>query len=300
MDIKKNKIVNFIGTSKFAMDINNIIETISTKNASVLLLGEYGTGKKLFAQHVHLKNNENFKTFFEVNCRAMDLKNIVDIFSKILNITEKSRVTIFISYINLLSKEIQGILLEQIKALKIHSVDFQIICSSQENIEQKVESGTFDSQLFYLINNIVLQFLPLRQRKEDILLIAQYYLNKFKRDSGNNFIGFSQKAIEALQNYSWDGNCEELINAIQRAFIVNQKEGEKLIEPSDLGLGNPYCDLEDKSLKNALDTFKRNYLIQLLEDNNWNQTKVSKILGIQRTYVIKLINELHIRKNSNI
>lgn len=285
----------FSGNSKFASDIRNIIETVSKQTSSILLYGEYGTGKKLFAQNVHCRRCGSFKTFFDINCRTMDSEIIKNVFSNINKCESGSKITIFLNYTNLLSLEEQKLLQMLLSSVRI-DLSVQIISSSIENLEILKERNEFRSDLLHKLNSLVLQFLPLRQRKEDILPIATFYCDKFKKESGNCFIGFSESSVSILENNFWNGNCDELINAIQRAFIVNQKPGEKLIIPSDLGLGNPYDDLEDKSLKNALDTFKRDFLIKVLNENGWNQTKVSKILGIQRTYVIRLMNELHIRR----
>ena len=126
-------------------------------------------------------------------------------------------------------------------------------------------------------------------------------MEAFSKKSGFNFNQFSEEAISALENHFWSGNIDELFNAVQRAFIVGNPP---VIKSSDLGFNNvgsaiknvTEVNLEDKSLKNALDTFKKEYLTKILEENGWNQTKTAQILGIQRTYVIRLMNELHIRR----
>ena len=118
-----------------------------------------------------------------------------------------------------------------------------------------------------------------------------------------DFTSYSEGAKEALVSHFWQGNADELINAVQRAFIVGEPP---VISETDLGLAeaglssavNETVDGmgEDKSLKTAIDSFKKEYLTKILEENDWNQTKTAAVLGIQRTYVIRLMNELHIRR----
>ena len=143
----------------------------------------------------------------------------------------------------------------------------------------------------------------MRSRKEDILIIANYYKNYFEKKSGIKFDDFSDIVVAAIENAFWCGNVDELINSIQRAFIVGNKN---YITKQDLGLESlsslelvegMELNVQDKSLKNAIDTFKKEYITKILEENGWNQTKTAKVLGIQRTYVVRLINELNIRVN---
>ena len=142
--------------------------------------------------------------------------------------------------------------------------------------------------------------LPLNQRREDIIPIAEEYLQSFARKSGMKFTGFTEECKHRMLNNKWVGNIDQLINGIQRAFIVGKPP---LIKTTDLGISQiesffvAFEDiLENKSLKVAIDTFKKEYVTRILEENDWNQTKAAKELEIQRTYVIRLMNELDIRK----
>ena len=183
------------------------------------------------------------------------------------------------------------------------SLNFRIISSVEKPLEENVSSGAFLSDLYCRLNSVVLNILPLRQRREDILPIAQSYLESFSKKSGLKFTAFSESAKAALISHFWQGNADELINAVQRAFIVGEPP---LISESDLGFIADAGDSavsetvegigEDKTLKTAIDSFKKEYLTKILEENDWNQTKTAAVLGIQRTYVIRLMNELHIRR----
>ena len=295
-------ITPFVGNSNFVNEIRSLFPTLSANNASVLLVGERGTGKRLIAQHIHFEATKNFGYFLEVNCKAFSEFQILESFDTVEKLASyNQRVTLFISFVDELNVSAQEKLLSLIKLFSKKGSDIKLITSTEAALDSKVASGEFSSELYYRLNAVVLNVIPLRQRREDILPIAQSCMESFSKKSGYGFTQFSESALSALENNFWGGNVDELFNAIQRAFIVGTPP---VIKSSDLG----FCaaesavknvtevDLQDKSLKNALDTFKREYLIKILEENGWNQTKTAQVLGIQRTYVIRLMNELQIRR----
>ena len=296
-------IVPFAGASAFTKEMTALIQTLSKNNSSVLLIGERGSGKRLIAQHIHYSIAKSFGYFFEVNCKAFNQNQILDAFETVNKlITYEQRITLFVSFVDELNAAVQNAFLELIKKTSSKGLDIKIICSVESSLEERVNEGKFLSDLYYRLNAIVLNVLPLRQRKEDILPIAESYLKVFSKKSGYKFTNFSNTAKSAMLKHFWVGNADELINSVQRAFIVGEVP---VIKAIDLGLENENpvensspieTDLQDKSLKTAIDMFKKEYVTKILEENGWNQTKTAKILGIQRTYVIRLMNELDIRK----
>lgn len=284
-----------IGVSSHIKEIELLSKTVSQNNASVLLVGERGTGKRLIARNIHYFAAGNFSTFFEINCKSFSEDEIKRVFHELKHfIGFDKRISLFVSSINELSKELQQAFLDTIKSAKSSNINLKIICSLENNIDELVNTGNFSSDLYYQLNAVVINVLPLRQRKEDIIPIANYYLNSFNQKSGYAFTDFTESAKEEMENYFWTGNADELINSIQRGFIVGKVP---LINSEDLGIGIAAAsDTETKTLKEALDAFKKDYVTKVLQENGWNQTKTAKILGIQRTYVIRLINELQIRK----
>lgn len=299
-----NKKINpFVGESSFTKEITALIQTLSTNNSSVLLIGERGSGKRLIAQHIHFSIAKSFGYFFEVNCKSFNQSQILESFDTVNKIIAyKQRITLFVSFVDELPLMLQKNFLDLIKVSGQKGMDLKIICSVESSLEEKVNSGKFLADLYYRLNAIVLNILPLRQRKEDIIPLAESYLKTFANKSGYKFTSFSDTAKEAMLKHFWIGNADELINSVQRAFIVGQ---EPVIKAIDLGLENEdsvensspiETELEDKSLKSAVDLFKKEYVTKILEENGWNQTKTAQILGIQRTYVIRLMNELNIRK----
>ena len=154
--------------------------------------------------------------------------------------------------------------------------------------------------LYQLMSTVPVNMIPLRQRKDDIISIANYYFAKLSTVSGVGFKGFSEDALEVMKNYFWPGNIAELKNAVERAFIMGEppfiKTTDLALKTGNEGVLEAGLTAEDKTLKTAVNAFKKAYVTKILEENNWNQTKTAKILGIQRTYVIRLIDELQIRK----
>ena len=300
----EKKVTPFAGTSSFAKEISSLVKTLSGNNASVLLIGERGTGKRLIAQHIHSSiGGDGY--FFEVNCRSFTEAQVVDSFETVSRMVSYGQhVTLFVSFTERLSKVMQAAFFEMIKKVAAQNLNLKIICSAELPLEDSVARGDFSSELYARLNAVVLNVPPLRQRKDDIIPIAQVYLNRFTRKSGFGFTEFSEGAKKAMLEYIWQGNTDELINAVQRAFIVGKPP---VINESDLGFISDAAavgetveavgkDGGDKSLKSAVDAFKKEYIIRILSENGWNQTKAAAVLGIQRTYVIRLMNELHIER----
>ena len=267
-----------------------------------MLIGERGTGKRLISQHIHYKAAGNFGYYFEINCKSFDKQQIIEAFSTVQNlIALNQKITLFLSFVDELSDEMQQVFKTFLQKTSKKSLNIKIICSVENSLEEKVSRGYFLPDLYYRLNSVVLNVLPLRQRREDIIPIAQTYLKSFSKKSGYNFTDFSEDASFSMKNCIWAGNADELINAVQRAFIIGTPP---VINSSDLGIFNSRNFFDDnmqknnesKTLKNAIETFKKEYVTKILEENGWNQTKTAKVLGIQRTYVIKLINELNIQK----
>lgn len=301
--------IELVGESSFILDVKKISATVCNNNASILLLGEKGTGKKLLAKYIHLLGKNSAEDFYDFDCKSFSNNAEWSDFLKIIseNTFLSSKITIFLSFVNQLSVELQNALVLLLKDTRAQHKNIRFIFSSTVMLENLVEQNVFSKDLYYLINSITINMVPLRQRKEDILLLAQYYFEFYKKYYASELKGFSENAKNDMLNCFWAGNVAELKNAVERGFIVCSSD---FIKSQDLAItSNDSSDskkiaesgvleeeLSDKTLKTALDSFKKAYLIKILEENNWNQTKTAKVLGIQRTYVIRLINELEIRK----
>lgn len=291
----KNNLVPLVGESNHLKEIDLLIKTVSLNNASILLNGERGTGKRLIAKKIHSLATENFSTFFEINCKSFSDEQIKRVFADLRHFYSfNQRITLFVNFVNELSTELQEVFLETLKSAKNSKLNLKVVCSMECEIDELLKKGTFNAELFYQLNAVVINVLPLRQRKEDIIPIAEYYLKSFSQKSGLKFSDFTPSAKIDMQEFFWKANADELINAIQRGFLVGT---EPFITSEDLGIGVSKVDNSNNmTLKDAVDSFKKEYITKVLQENGWNQTKTAKILGIQRTYVIRLMNELQIRK----
>ena len=295
-DIKK-----ISGSKIFTDELKKIADSVSKNNVSVLISGERGVGKKLFAQYIHFLGSNPDNSFY---CYKGNWKELVSLVSD--NNFLSGHITVFFNRIETLPLDLQNKLVFLIKETGFNHKNIRFIFSTQESLDEKIEQNLFSKDLYFLISTVLVNMIPLRHRKEDILDIAEALLNEYKDFYTYDSQGFSETAKSDIMNYFWAGNLAELRNAVERGIIC---ASGPLIQSKDMALqlGNDtgfaqdvvleYNDTtEDKSLKTALDSFKKAYLIKILEENNWNQTKTAKVLGIQRTYVIRLINELQIRK----
>ena len=290
---------SLVGASQFIQELKKISLVLCKNNSCILLQGEKGTGRRLFAQSVHLEGKNNPEDFFELNCRVYSEDEALRFFDLVSQMPslENFRKTFFISEADCLTPVLQERLLEVLNGIRNERKNIRFIFSTEVNIENKTEQGTFSKELYCLMSSVPVNMLPLRQRKEDILPLAEYYFSKLRAAYGIPFEGFSDEAADEMKNYFWPGNVSELINAVERAFITGEPP---YIKTADMALGVTDTKTaeaaQDKTLKSAVNAFKKAYVTKILEENDWNQTKAAKVLGIQRTYVIRLIDELHIRK----
>ncbi len=301
-NLEYGSVNSLAGESQFVQELKKISLVLCQNRASVLLKGEKGTGKRQFAILVHLQGKNNPEDFFELNCRVYSKEETRHFLTLIAQLPSFDFLgkTVFISDVDSLAYELQEELARLLRTVREERKNIRFIFSTEVNIEDKIEQGVFSDDLYRLMSSVPVNMLPLRQRKDDILPIAGYYFAKLKASSGVCFEGFTEEAKQVMNDYFWPGNVAELKNAIERAFITGEPP---YIKTSDMALGVAGSGVEtaagdegDRSLKTAVNAFKKEYVTRILEENNWNQTKTAKVLGIQRTYVIRLIDELHIRK----
>ncbi len=317
----------FISNSAVVNDLIRIVDEAAKTCTSILITGESGVGKELFAEQLHLRSPRKNKPFIRVNCAALSpalleselFGHVKGAYTDALK-DRKGRFemadggTLFLDEIGEIPLELQSKLLRAIQEKKFErvgssetiSVDVRIIAATNKNLEQMVQEGKFRNDLYYRLNVVPLRIPPLRRRKDDIEPLAVHFLEKFSRETKKNFLGFTDDALSALYDYSWPGNVRELENSIERACVLGEPP---YIHTSNLQLslkktvstGESLSEItfvagEDKDLKSVLNRFKKNYVVQILRQNDWNQTKTAKVLDIQRTYLSRLIAELNIRE----
>ena len=288
-----------------------IIERAAKADSSVLILGESGVGKEIFAEQIHLRSSRRLAPFVRVNCAAIPEGLLEsELFGHVkgaftgASANRKGRFesadggTIFLDEVGDLPLAFQAKLLrvlqekafEKVGSDKTLSVDARVLAATNKNIDSMVEKGEFRSDLYYRLNVLPLHIPPLRMRVEDIPELARFFLARFMEAGGRSFEGFSEDAIEAMLAYSWPGNVRELENCVEHASVV--AEGS-WIGRADLLLR--VCEVKtggkDRCLKAALNAFKANFIREVLDENGWNQTAAANALGIQRTYLSRLVKE---------
>jgi Nif-specific regulatory protein len=291
-----------------------IIDRVAKTDSSVLILGESGVGKEIFAEQIHLRSARSREPFIRVNCAALPeglleselFGHVKGAFTNAIANRQgrfelADRGTIFLDEIGDLPLSLQVKLLRVIQEKTFEkvgsdisvTVDVRILAATNRDIEAQVEKGEFRSDLYYRLNVLPIYIPPLRQRPEDIPELADFFLKKFMRETKKQFEGFSNEAIETMLSYSWPGNVRELENCVERACVIGKN---KWIRQEDLFLKSGAAPAEggDRSLKAAINTFKARYIRKVLEENKWNQTETARALNIQRTYLSRLIRELEI------
>ncbi|MDR0443777.1 MAG: sigma 54-interacting transcriptional regulator [Treponema sp.] len=293
-----------------------IIGRVAKTDSSVLLLGESGVGKELFAEQIHLRSPRSRSPFIRVNCAALPeglleselFGHVKGAFTNAVS-NRQGRFemadggTIFLDEIGDLPLSLQAKILRVIQERKFEkvgsdttiNVNVRILAATNKDIETQVQKGEFRGDLYYRLNVLPIHIPPLRQRPEDIPELARFFLDGFMKETKKHFDGFSQEALQAMLTYSWPGNVRELQNCIERACVIGKN---KIIGCEDLFLKSRNdtheSEYTDRNLKIALNVFKTNFIRKVLEENEWNQTETSKALAIQRTYLSRLIKELDI------
>jgi len=316
--IQSDQYHTIITKSPVILEKLDIIDKVAKTDSSVLLLGESGVGKELFAEQIHLRSSRNGAAFIRVNCAALPeglleselFGHVKGAFTNAIA-NRKGRFemadggTIFLDEIGDLPLSLQAKILRVIQERKFEkvgsdltiTVNVRIVAATNKDLEDQVQKNEFRQDLYYRLNVFPILIPPLRQRPEDILELAQFFLKNFMRETKKSFDGFSQDALQTMLSYSWPGNVRELQNCIERACVIGKN---KWIEREDLFLkqGEIGHDGEgefiERNLKAAINAFKTNFILKILEENNWNQTEAARALAIQRTYLSRLIKELNI------
>ncbi len=306
----------FVGKSRIIMEKLELTAKIARTNSSVLIVGESGVGKELFAEQIHLQSNRKDKAFIRINCAALP-ENLLEseLFGHVKGaFTDASSDrrgrfeladggTIFLDEIGEIPLSLQSKLLRVIQnkvfekvgsSIPMH-VDVRILAATNKDMEKALEDGTFRRDLYYRLNVLPFYVPPLRERQDDISELAQFFLKKITRETKKHIRDFSPSAIDALLTYSWPGNVRELENVVERAVLIASTE---YIQPEDLMLqtSSKPEEYRGETLKTAVNQFKKHFIKNVLDTNGWKQTKAAQELGIQRTYLSKLIRELNLRR----
>ena len=299
---------NMVGSTAKMREIHDLIGKVAKTNASVLIRGETGTGKELVATAIHSESMRRDKPLIKVACSAL-AETLLE--SELFGHEKGSftgavarrkgrfeladKGTLFLDEIGDISFGVQAKLLrvlqekefERVGGTKSIKVDVRLISSTNKNLEKAVEEGKFREDLFYRLNVVPIYLPSLRERKQDIALLSNYFLQKFKQETNKKITGFHPKTIEVMTNYDWPGNIRELENAVERAVVLSEEE---TILPEHLPFGLPAkpkveatVTQNQASIKDKMEDLERQEVIRALEKSGWNQSQAAKLLGLSRS-----------------
>jgi two-component system, NtrC family, response regulator AtoC len=301
-----------IGSSRPMQEVFSLIRRVSKTDANILILGESGTGKELVASAIHYASLRADKPFIPIDCTTIPSELMEsELFGyekgaftgaterKIGLIEMAQGGTLFLDEIGDLDYALEKKLLRFLQEKEIHrlggkgkiEVDVRVLSATNRDIETEVEKGIFRADLFYRLNVISIHLPALRHRKEDILLLAQHYLQYYARKNGKEFRGFDQDFLAALANYDWPGNVRELENIIERAVILcpyDSIDAECL--PAKLKMTAEFAMDDELNLPEL----EKRIIMKALDKAAWNQSQAAILLGISRKQLRTKMRNLHL------
>ncbi|MBZ9685311.1 sigma 54-interacting transcriptional regulator [Clostridium estertheticum] len=323
LETYKNRL-NQLNTASYCFDdIIGISDSITTAisisrkaaktHSNVLILGESGTGKELFAHSIHLASNRQYAPFVKVNCAAIPTGLLEsELFGyeggaftgakkegKVGKFEQADGGTIFLDEIGDMPLHMQVKLLrvlqekevEKIGSIGSKKIDVRIIAATNTNLEQSMHEGTFRQDLYYRLNVVTIHIPALRERADDIMLIANHLIKKISMDLNKKVIGISKESEYYLKNYTWEGNIRELENILERA--INIIEDSNFISPIDLP--EEITGIKEikiiKSLEETMVATEKQAIIDALNAADGNKTKTAKNLEIGRTSLYEKIQK---------
>ncbi len=310
---ERTRFESMIGQSQPMQDIFNLICDVAPMDSTVLITGETGTGKGLAAKAIHTNSPRCNGPFVTVNCGAIPEHLMeTELFGHQKGAftdakeTKKGRLelahggTIFLDEVGEIGMRMQIDLLRVIEDRVFYrvggtqpmEVDFRVIAATNRNLGKAIKDGSFREDLFYRLNVVSMEMPPLKQRKEDIPLLADHFLQRFIQETNKAIDKINREAMDELMLYDWPGNVRELENAIERAVVVGK---ERQIMPEDLPIlcHDPLLAPRNNSLKEV----EKAHIRQILTDYDWNIARSAKTLGIDRSTLYSKIKKYEIGKN---
>lgn len=313
---KRYSFGNIIGKSAKMQEIYELISDISHTDSTVLIQGESGTGKELIARAIHFNSPRKNKPFIVANCSAYS-QNLLEselfghekgaftgaIRRKIGRFELAHGGTIFLDEIGEVSPPTQLLLLrvlqdhrfERVGGEETLEVDVRIIAATNKNLMEEIKKGTFREDLYYRLNVIPIFVPPLRERRDDISLLASHFLEKFNQEKGKKISGISPEVMEILLSHQWPGNVRELENVIEHAVIIAKKDE---ITPKDLPQYLLQKPLKEETLV-TLQDYEKDLILKTLKELNWNKHKVAKKLKINRSTLYGKMKRYKLYKEQN-
>jgi two-component system response regulator AtoC len=311
--LKENQLLRSVVTSKYGFDniigkspqmqqIFEVVRTVASRKATVLITGESGTGKELIAKAIHYNSSRREGPFIRINCAALP-EGLVEseLFGhekgSFTGAVRQSRGrfeladggTLLLDEISEISLHLQGKLLRVLQEREFErvgsgipiQVDVRIIATSNRDLKKRIKDGQFREDLFYRLNVVPIYIAPLRERKEDIPSLAEHFLKKCNQENNCHIEGISPKVFQMFMDYAWPGNVREMENYMERAVVTAKS---KILTPRDfpkeLSFGRIDMPTEEIKVGSTVHDAERKLILRTLKAQNGNRTKTAEILGI--------------------
>ncbi|MGH9486585.1 MAG: sigma-54-dependent transcriptional regulator [Terriglobales bacterium] len=308
-----------IGESVPVRALRQQIAIMAPTNGRVLIYGESGVGKELVARALHAHSERRHGLFVELNCAAIPEELIEsELFGHVQGafsgaaeakegkFSRADQGTLFLDEVGDMSLKTQAKVLRTLDEGRFEvlggggqaSADVRIVAATNKNLEQEIAHGNFREDLFYRLNVIPFYVPPLRERREDIPMLARHFLSEYARAYGRKCHDFSAEAMAALAAYNWPGNVRELRNLVERIAILNPNA--RAIEarhlPPLLRRGRK-ADADFSSLHEARSAYEREFILKKLEENAGNMTRTAEVLGLERSHLYRKMKSLGMTVN---
>ena len=303
---------NIVGKSPALSDVIRQARKVAATDVTVLINGETGTGKEVFAQAIHSASGRRGEAFLALNCSAFSRELLESelfgykagaftgaVKDKKGLLEEANHGTIFLDEIGEMALELQSKLLRVLETgefvkvgdTKTTHVDVRILSATNRNLKEEIANGRFREDLYFRLSVFRIMLPPLRQRKEDILLLARQFIERYAKQIGRTASSLSTEAKNIFLAYPWPGNVREMMNAIEHALIVCEDEITRHDLPIDMLTGDTSTAADDSF---DLKSVERNHIIKVLHHTHGNKTETARLLKIGLTTLYRKIEEFGI------
>jgi DNA-binding NtrC family response regulator len=312
------KLDNLIGESLQMRKIYELITTVAPTDTTVMIRGESGTGKELVAKAIHINSKRKYFPIIPVNCGAL-AETLLESelfghekgaftgaqFKRKGKFEMADGGTLFLDEVATISAKMQVEILRAIESKQFSRVggnqniksDFRLIAATNQSLENLVKEGEFREDLYYRLNVFTIHIPPLRERREDIPILAHFFLQKFSTSMNKPIKKIDCDAMDFLVKYDWPGNVRELENAIERAVVIGKTDTLKVENlPFNIASNHIDTDTGDKSLA----AVEKKYILQILNENNWNISRSATQLRIDRVTLYNKINKYGLRDSIEV
>ncbi|NOZ62989.1 MAG: sigma-54-dependent Fis family transcriptional regulator [Calditrichaeota bacterium] len=305
---------DIVGRSIQLKNVLKLVKSVAPTDSTVMIRGESGTGKELIARAIHANSSRRYAPIISINCGGMPETLLEsELFGhekgaftgaenmRIGKLERANKGSVFFDEIGNISVKMQMNLLRVLETHQLArvggdkpiEVDFRVICATNKDLEKAVKNGEFREDLYFRLNVVAIDIPPLRERKEDIPLLARYFLNQFSKSMTKPVCDISEEAMKILMKYHWPGNVRELRNTIERAIVVCEGEA---IQEKDLSFPFKLHEEMAGEFDQSLESVEKRQIRKVLEKTNWQISRAAELLKIDRTTLYNKLKKYNLSK----